>query len=372
MDKILLIAQEGLNKGGVQTVIMSIVENLHHKYQFDIILFTKEVRYYDSLFESYGGKIFRIAYFKNSNKWLKRINKILNSSISYFRIKRIIRNNGPYKAIHCHNSIESVTALRAARSQGIKNRINQIHVVFDDSSLNCLQKVKYDRAKTQMTQLATTSIGCSKMACESFFKGDYQIILNPYNEKLFAQIDLESPRFNAPVIIQVGNLSGLKNQIFTLKTFKFLLQKYPNAHLNFIGRDCGAYNSLKDYITNNSMDSNVTFYAQDADIPKLMHHSSFLVLPSLTESFGIVLVEAQAMGLRCFVSNKVPQEANVGGCVYLPIDDTEKTWAEAIDKEFIVSGGIHQKYDVSRFSSKTISEQIDFLYNKNRNDYEYI
>lgn len=363
MDKILFVAQEGLNKGGVQTVIMSLVENLSCKYQIDIVLFTSEERYYDKIFESYGGRIYRIAFLDGRTKWAKRVNRILKSTVGYFLLKKIIRNNGPYKAIHCHNSIESVTALRVAKNCGIRNRINQVHVVFDDSSLSGLKKAKYDKTKIQMAHLATASIGCSKMACESFFKGDYQIILNPYNEELFKQTETDTRKFDSPVIVQVGNLSGLKNQIFTLKVFNIILQKYPNAHLNFIGPDCGAYASLKAYIAENNMGHNVTFFAPDVNIPKIMQQSSCLVLPSLTESFGIVLVEAQAMGLKCFASDKVPQEANAGGCVYLPIGNTEGIWADAIESEFAISCGTHKKYDVSKFSSKLIAEQIDKLYN---------
>lgn len=365
MDKILFIAQEGLNKGGVQTVIMSLVENLSCKFQIDIVLFTREKRYYDIIFESYGGRIYRIAFLEGKSKWIKRINKFLRSTIGYFQLKKIICTNGPYKAVHCHNSIDSITALRAAKACGIKNRINQIHVVFDDSSLSGLQKAKYGRTKNQITHLATASIGCSKMACESFFKGDYQVVLNPYNEKVFIQTETNFSKFDFPVIVQVGNLSNLKNQIFTLKVLKNILHKYPQAHLNLVGPDCGAYKSLISYIVENKMEDNVTFYAPDVDIPSVMQKASCLVLPSLTESFGIVLVEAQAMGLKCFVSDKVPQEANVGGCVYLSIDNTEKKWAEAIEKDFVISKGMHHKYDVSRFSSKVIANQIELLYNIN-------
>ena len=69
MDKILFVAQEGLNKGGVQTVIMSLVENLSSIYQIDIVLFTREERYYDKIFESYGGRIYRIAFLDGRTKW---------------------------------------------------------------------------------------------------------------------------------------------------------------------------------------------------------------------------------------------------------------------------------------------------------------
>ena len=90
-EKILLIAQEGLNKGGVQTVIMSIVRNLSHKYQFDIVLFTKEQRFYDNEFLEYGGRIFRIAFLKSRNVNVRRVEKLLRNTLGLFYLKRIIK-----------------------------------------------------------------------------------------------------------------------------------------------------------------------------------------------------------------------------------------------------------------------------------------
>ena len=51
MDKVLLVSCEGLGRGGVQSVIMSIVKGLSDKFIFDIVLFTSEKRYYDDEFE---------------------------------------------------------------------------------------------------------------------------------------------------------------------------------------------------------------------------------------------------------------------------------------------------------------------------------
>ena len=166
-EKILFIAQEGLNKGGVQTVIMNITKELSSKYQFDIILFTNESRYYDEIFKSLGGRIFRISFFNSRNIYVKRLEKFLRKTIGYFLIKKIILRNGPYKAIHCHNSIESSTALSAAKSCGISKRINQIHVVFDDSNSCFFSRMHHEYLKEKMSRLATSSIGCSDLACKS-------------------------------------------------------------------------------------------------------------------------------------------------------------------------------------------------------------
>ena len=61
-----------------------------------------------------------------------------------------------------------------------------------------------------------------------------------------------------------------------------------------------------------------------------MHSASVLMQPSVTEGFGIVLVEAQATGLFCCASDSVPRQTDLGGAVYLPLSDGPGKWADAI------------------------------------------
>ena len=65
----------------------------------------------------------------------------------------------------------------------------------------------------------------------------------------------------------------------------------------------------------------------DADMPKLLSQSSGFLFPSLHEGFGIVLIEAQAMGVKCYASDTVPRATDCGCVIYLPLKDGAKVWA---------------------------------------------
>ena len=363
MEKILLVAQEGLNKGGVQTVIMSIVKNLHHKYKFDIILFTNEVRYYDNEFESFGGKIFRISFFKSRNVFMRRIEKFLRKTLGYFMIKRIIKKNGPYKAVHCHNSIESPTALAAAKACNIRSRVNQIHVVFNDSGASAYLRKQHAISKYKMKSLATACIGCSDLACKSFFSSDYKVILNPYDDGKF-QANGIGMKFDSPQLIQVGNFSNLKNQLFSINVFHEIQKIYPNSHLTFVGHDDGGryLQRMEELISKLNIKDKVSILPADSDIPRLMQCASYLLMPSRTESFGIVLVEAQAMGLMCYASDVIPKEPNAGGCMFRSINEEPKIWAQHIIANFRRTKGFHQSYNMDSYKGKEIANQIEKLY----------
>lgn len=151
--------------------------------------------------------------------------------------------------------------------------------------------------------------------------------------------------------------------MFSIKVFNELLKLYPDAHFNIVGHDDGGYmEKMYSLIEKYGIRRNITFFPADANIPKIMDSSSYLLMPSQTESFGIVLVEAQAMGLKCIASDKIPQESNAGGCIYKSIEDNPLEWAEIIINDFKKSKGAHRKYDMSSFTSMNIASQIEKLY----------
>ena len=67
-----------------------------------------------------------------------------------------------------------------------------------------------------------------------------------------------------------------------------------------------------------------------SDVPALLSAFDVLAFPSLYEGMPNVVIEAQAAGLPCIVSDTITREANVTGRVsYLSIDDPSE-WAAAV------------------------------------------
>ena len=58
--RILLISPTELCVGGISKVLMTLVEELHEEYSFDLVTLCSKPGYYDDAFSSYGGKIYRI------------------------------------------------------------------------------------------------------------------------------------------------------------------------------------------------------------------------------------------------------------------------------------------------------------------------
>jgi hypothetical protein len=73
-------------------------------------------------------------------------------------------------------------------------------------------------------------------------------------------------------------------------------------------------------------------------------------MPSLYEGLPLSLIEAQANGLRCIVSEKITDEVDkTGNLIFLPIDQGADCWVQAIKKhDFCVERESESEIAVSK------------------------
>ncbi len=101
-------------------------------------------------------------------------------------------------------------------------------------------------------------------------------------------------------MISVGRLSHEKGYTDLIDVFDIVHQMNPDWHLDIIG-DGVERNLIEQKIVRLHLDNAVTLHGfQDKDyINECLLNSSIYVMASLTESFGIVLLEAFSYGLPC-------------------------------------------------------------------------
>ena len=96
------------------------------------------------------------------------------------------------------------------------------------------------------------------------------------------------------------------------------------------------------------------------------------IFPSLFEGLGFVLIEAQANGLTCINSDRVPQETNLSGAdkmLYLPLE--KQVWVEKLlelGKIDRYGGGkyvIEHGYDITHEAKKLESMYLALAKNTN-------
>ena len=133
--------------------------------------------------------------------------------------------------------------------------------------------------------------------------------------------------------VQIGTFSITKNQLFSVKVIQALRKIGHDARLVLIGFQDGSYIELvKKYVTEHRLGECVSFLSGETDSRIVLSGASYLLMPSLHEGFGIVLIEAQAMGVKCFASDQIPRSTNCGGVEYLPLDTN--LWVKSIEEDF--------------------------------------
>lgn len=368
-EKILLVSCNGLGRGGVQSVIMSIVRNLSYRYIFDIVVFTKEKRYYDDEFTSFGGSIIRIPFYEGSNKLLSKIGLYFRWGWLYFKTCSALKKNGPYIAIHCHNNFESAAMLRAAAKCGVPIRLIHSHSPYNEQEKKHHLRQLYNRiSRRVILSNSTYLLACSDIAGKVLFgkNGNFQIVNNSYNDKIYHFMPRNNCSKDNLIITQVGSFSSNKNQLMTIRVFDELLQTYPNSKLVFVGFDTSEnyLKKMKDEISEKKIENKILFFPADTNIAAILNETDAFLFPSLFESFGIVLLEAQACGVKCYASKSVPNVTDMGGCKYIDIDDGPKAWAQTIVEDFRNGLLKHHKYDCSRYAESKVISLYKDIYTK--------
>jgi glycosyltransferase involved in cell wall biosynthesis len=111
-----------------------------------------------------------------------------------------------------------------------------------------------------------------------------------------------------------------------------LNRECPDAHFLFIG-DGDLRGGIASELERKGLGSKATFVPDTLEVPNFMISAmDCFVFPSRYEGLGLVAVEAQAAGLPCMLSDRVPKEAVVDGNLVkvLSLEDSPTVWAKMI------------------------------------------
>ncbi len=136
----------------------------------------------------------------------------------------------------------------------------------------------------------------------------------------------------ALVLVHVGRFEPLKNHSFLIDIFKEFIKEEPDSYLLLIG-DGELRLQVEEKVCDLGIENNVKFLGLRHDVPAILSQAiDIFVLPSLSEGLCLALVESQAAGLSCVVSDTVPTEAIVVNDLVtrVPLDHPPTLWAHAI------------------------------------------
>lgn len=326
MKKRILHVLYRLDQGGIENLIMNLYRNIDRdEYEFDFALISGEKSWFDDEVKELGGQIF---YFNRPGK--KRI---------YENLKEIIREKGPFDVIHSHCYFFSGVILSIARSMGVPIRIAHAHDVYKGQKYS-MYRIMYENAMRYLIgRNATYKLGCSKQACEFVFgkidsktvvlKNGIDLNKFSYNEIVRKQVREELKLGKCIVIGHVGRFEDQKDHSYLIEIFNRILMTNGNVRLMLVG-DGKLKEDMIHKTIKMGIDDKVLFLGNSQDVHILMQAMDYFVFPSKYEGLGIVVVEACASGLKCFVSDLVPEETKLLGDVVVLSKESISKWCEEI------------------------------------------
>lgn len=351
MQKVLHIGLS-YERGGIESFVMNYYRNINRSMiQFDFINpYNKPLAYEEEML-SLGGIVHKLPDFHKNPILFRR------------ELVCIMRN---YEIVHIHIlSAANLIPLQVAVKCNVKTIIAHSHNTLAEGMIrNVLHKINYKKIR----KYANILLACSEKAGEWMFGNgmSFEVMKNAinidryiYNQQYRVEYRKEFNIDEGSLLYgNIGRLNVQKNQLFLIDIFVEILKLQPNSYLCIIGNG-----ELKQDIMNRinklRISDRVLMTGSREDVDKLYNAMDAIIMPSIFEGLPITLVEAQANGLKCYVSkNKVPDESQIlDSMEFLELSLGAKKWAERI-----VNIGCHrvrfakdvlttQHYDISKESA---------------------
>lgn len=355
-----------MNNAGTERVIMNLYNNIDTSLvQFDYLV--EKPGELDEIIKDMGGNIFYIPV-ESKKKYYKEL-------IMFFG------SHPEYQIVHTHTSALMGTVLKAAKQCGVKCRIAHSHNARNDlpriaGFIKGLTSIKIEKN-------ANYFFACSKNAAKWLFPhriNECKILYNGiklkdylYNEDKRKCIrDSFNISDDELAIIHVGRFARQKNHEYLVELLASL-NNTLNGKLKVLLIGVGPLQDvIRKKVEELQIASKVHFLNNRNDVNQLLSAGDVFVFPSLHEGLGIVVIEAQANGLPCVVSDAVPEEADlkVGLMDTLSLNDGKDEWVDKIiqaNKKNVNRKNNNDKILSSDYNIEKIALSIQNFYMNNEN-----
>lgn len=321
---------DSLDMGGIQTFLLNLNSKIDQsKVAFDYLVFRPHEQVLEKEFIGIGAKVYKLP------NWRKGPIK------NRIAIRDFYREHSEYQIIHYHaGTLVDIGPLVEAKHAGICFRIMHSHNTH--AAGGYYNTALHNIHKKSISTLATHYFACGDLAAKWMYGGtsvedSVRIINNGivteryrYDSSVREKKRRELGLSNKLVIGHIGRFSPEKNQSFLVDVMKTIHDENKNACLIFIG-DGPEKSSVMEKVRSNELKNCIQFLGIRKDVEQLLQAMDVFVMPSLFEGFPVVLVEAQAAGLPCIISDSISSEVKINeNVVGLSLNESKQNWARAI------------------------------------------
>lgn len=350
-----------LEMGGSQAMVMNLLRNIDRsKVMFDFIVDHPERNDYEKEVLALGSKIYTMPSFKgyNTGEIRREWNKFFSE-------------HPEYRILHSHVRSYASLYIPIAKKHGLKTVIHSHSTSNGKGIASVVKQILQYPLRYQADYLMACSNESGKWlygndVCD---KDNYIFVPNAidtekfrYSESIASEYRHELDLENKFVIGHVGRFHEAKNHMFLLEAFAKVSAMRSDARLLLIG-DGELRSNIENKIHELGIENSVVMTGNRNDVHKLMQTMDVFAFPSLWEGLPVTVVEAQAAGLPCIISDRITTDVDTSELVMrLPVDDSE-VWSDAIQKVDLGHTDVIEKIKAAGFDVNDSAAMLTGFYN---------
>lgn len=322
----------------------------------------RKPQFYDEEIRALGGHIYVLPKFKVYNYFAYR-----KAAADFFAA------HGEFRVVQGHMTSTAGIYLPAAKKAGVPVTVAHAR------NAGVVKGPKGFATKFFRRGLAGKAdycFACSALAGQDVFgekamdAGKVRIIHNAidvgrftYREQVRREVRAQLGISGELVLGHVGRFEYQKNHPYLLEVFAEVCRERPDARLLLLG-DGEDRAAMEEKARQLGVADRVSFLGNRRDAERFYQAMDVFLLPSFFEGLPGVLVEAQAAGLCCIVSDTVTREAKATDLVtYLGIGEPPARWAEEILKQAVyVRKDTSQELRQAGFDVRTQAQEYRQFY----------
>lgn len=361
----------GMNRRGAETFIMNMYRKIDRsKVQFDFLVYTDEKQDYEDEIVSLGGRVIHMPCEAG-----------IKALLSISKFKQVMHDNGPYHIIHIQTLLNSMWPLLALPKKSRILRIVHSHNTHNKSIMTGAQSLYEKIAKYVIRTRTQVMLACGEEAGEYLFGEKFSnegIVLNNgidldihavCNEHAVATIREEYDLNDKLVIGNVARFNEVKNHPFMVRIAKALKKSGVKFRMLFVGNGPDE-STIRQFVQEQDLEKEIIFTGLRSDISDLMFTFDVFLMPSHFEGNPVTLVEAQAAGLPCVISDVITDKIDMGlGLINkCSLQDSPSVWADAITnvskrrcKDIDI---IRKQFQVCGYDAQTTADKLISIYER--------
>ena len=359
------------NLGGAESRIMELYRCIDRsKIQFDFLVHTKEEGHYSKEIRELGGHIYRVPRFKviNLAEYKKAMKTFFREHQEFVAVQGHMTSTAAIYLPIAKKENPSLITIAHARSAGVDQGVKGYVTKFMRSSL----KYKADYCFTCSKEAGIAVFGKKWIEQKKVWTIPNAIDANrfQYKEAVRREVREALGIQDKFVIGHVGRFGFMKNHTYLVDIFAELCRQREDMVLVLIGKgeeEETIHNKLKGL----GLEDQVLFLGNQFDVERYYQAFDYFVFPSIFEGLPGSVVEAQAAGLHCLISDQITREVALTELVsYRSIEQDPKLWAEEIlrnAKEALVRRDMREEISKKGFDVNTQAVLMEEFYRTGQN-----